>query len=298
MLTGSKWEEVFTSWAKPPSETEQNKAENAERAIKAAIDNHPKLALLDITVFAQGSYKANTNVRLNSDVDICVRYNDASFDDYPTGKESKDYGRSASDFKFATFKSLVGEALVERFGADSVNPGNKAFDVHANTYRLDADVVPAFERRRYPQDGSNNPIYGIAFLTGTGQLIENWPDQTYENGVQKNTDTNRRYKQVIRILKRLRNHMQEKNILAAKDVGSFLIESLVWNVPDPSFAHETFGEDLRAVLAHTFNATLNDQACQEWGEVNELKYLFRGSPGVREKAHAFLSAAWDYVGLE
>ena len=92
--------------------------------------------------------------------------------------------------------------------------------------------------------------------------------------------------------------MQENNVVKAKDIGSFLIESLVWNVPDPNFGHETFGEDLKTILAHTFNATIDDQDCNEWGEVNELKYLFRGSPGVREKAHAFLSAAWDYVGFE
>ena len=77
----SRWETAFVSWAKPPSETEQTKAENAESAIKAAIDNHSKLASMNITVFAQGSYKANTNVRLDSDVDICVRLDDTFFFD-------------------------------------------------------------------------------------------------------------------------------------------------------------------------------------------------------------------------
>ncbi len=31
------WEDTFGSWSQPPSQTEQEKCENAERAIKRAI---------------------------------------------------------------------------------------------------------------------------------------------------------------------------------------------------------------------------------------------------------------------
>jgi len=57
--------------------------------------------------------------------------------------------------------------------------------------------------------------------------------------------------------------------------------------------------DVRHVLAHTFNATINDDDSKEWGEVNELKYLFRPSQTwTRQKVHAFLSAAWNYIGFK
>jgi len=295
----SQWEEAFVSWSKPPSDTEQAKAENAEKSIKSAISDHPRLSSMDLTVFAHGSYKANTNIRLDSDVDICVRLNSSFFYRLPDNPPNRpeDFGIIANGFQYSEFKDLVEAALTKKFGASHVTRGKKAIDVHENSYRLDADVVPAFEHRRYQQDRSF--LKGIEFRPDNGGKIINWPEQTYENGVQKNINTGKRYKQIIRILKKLRNYLQENNVAAAKDISSSLIESLVWNVPNFKFGHDTYGDDLREVLAHTFNATLNDQDCGEWGEVNELKYLFKGQqPWTREQAHDFLSACWNFVGFK
>ncbi|MHC1599775.1 MAG: nucleotidyltransferase domain-containing protein [Candidatus Methanospirareceae archaeon] len=295
----TEWEETFKTWSQGPGKTEQEKCDNAESAIKKAISAYSRLSGMDISVFAQGSYHARTNIRLDSDVDVCVRLNSVVFCDYPPGKINKDYGLKDSDLAFSDFKDLVQEALTDRFGAGSVKRGNKAFDVHANTYRVDADVVPTFEHRRYNSDGSNNYILGVAFKTDDGVLIKNWHEQTYQNGVEKNKTTARRYKRVIRILKNLRNKMQEDKVSAANNIPSFLIECLVWNVPNEDFNNDLYTTDVRGVLAHIFNKTLDDDQCKEWGEVNELKYLFRPSQHwTREQAHSFLSAAWDYVGFK
>ena len=160
----TEWEETFKTWAQGPGKTEQEKCDNAESAIKKAISAHSGLSGMDISVFAQGSYRARTNIRLDSDVDVCVRLNSVAFCDYPPGKTDKDYGLEDSDLAFSDFKDLIQEALIDRFGAGFVKRGNKAFDVHANTYRVDADVVPTFEHRRYNSDGSNNYILGVAFI--------------------------------------------------------------------------------------------------------------------------------------
>lgn len=57
--------------------------------------------------------------------------------------------------------------------------------------------------------------------------------------------------------------------------------------------------DVREALAYLFNNTMKEEGCKEWGEVNELKYLFRSSQrGSMKQAHSFLSAAWDYLGLK
>nr|QNO45931.1 hypothetical protein DMJHIOCL_00010 [Methanosarcinales archaeon ANME-2c ERB4] len=295
----TEWGERFKTWAQGPGKTEQEKCDNAESAIKKAISAYSRLSGMGISVFAQGSYRARTNIRLDSDVDICVRLNSTAFCDYPQGKTYKDYNRVPSDLAFSDFKDLIQEALIDRFGAGSVKRGNKAFDVHANTYRVDADVVPTFEYRRYNSDGSNNCILGVAFKTDDGVLIENWHEQTYQNGVEKNKTTARRYKRVIRILKNLRNKMQEDKVSAANNIPSFLIECLVWNVPNEDFNNDSHTTDVRCVLAHIFNKTLDDDQCKEWGEVNELKYLFRPSqPWTREQANSFVSAAWDYLGCK
>jgi tRNA nucleotidyltransferase (CCA-adding enzyme) len=76
------WNVTFNYWASPPSDTELEKCGNAERAIRKAIVASQALVLRDIRVFVQGSYANGTNVRQDSDVDVCVLYNDAFFSDY------------------------------------------------------------------------------------------------------------------------------------------------------------------------------------------------------------------------
>ena len=298
------WEETFTSWGKGPGKTEHEKCENAETAIRKAIDGHARLSSMDISVLAQGSYRNRTNVRQDSDVDICVRLNSTFFADYPEGKTRSDFGNSESGMPFAEYRNLVGEALVNYFGSASVARGNKAFGIHANTYRIDADVVAAFEHRRYTggTDSAGNDKYlsGIGFIPDKGSRITNWPVQNYENSLTKHEATGRRFRKMVRILKRLRTRMQEEKVAAADGIASCLIEALVWNVPNDQFGHDTYRQDIRAVLAHTFNGTLAIEHCKEWGEVNDLLYLFRdgSKPWTLQQAHDFLSAAWDYLELE
>jgi hypothetical protein len=295
------WEEKFGIWAKGPAATEQTKCENAEAAVRKALNAHEKLAEMDISIFAQGSYRNRTNVRQDSDVDICVRLNSTFFPQYPPGKTQEDFGNIRGDITFSNYKSLIQSALERYFEVGSVTRGDKAFKVHANTYRIDADVVATFEHRRYYMN-SNGTYYhlsGIGFDTDKGVRILNWPNQHYENGVKKHEDTGRRFKKIVRILKRLRNEMQEQKVAAADNVASCLIEALVWNVPSEGFGHDTLSADLRYVLVHLYNKTKDDEKCREWGEVSELKYLFRPSqPWSREGAHNFILAAWNYIGFQ
>lgn len=82
------WENQFRIWAKPPSETEQEKQANAENMIRDAISEYVPLQSHQIAVFAQGSYRNNRNVRLDSDVDICACCKDTSFFDLSQGWEN------------------------------------------------------------------------------------------------------------------------------------------------------------------------------------------------------------------
>lgn len=99
--------------------------------------------------------------------------------------------------------------------------------------------------------------------------------------------------------KRLRNEMADKGIVPAQHMPSYLIECLAWNVPDEGFNRGGYRADVRYALAHLFNNTRKDELCSEWGEINELKYLFRlGQPWTRQLAHEFVDAAWNYIGFE
>ena len=296
-------EEIFVSWSRGPSQTEADKCSNAETAVRKAIKASEQLAALDISVFAQGSYRARTNVRLNSDVDICVRYDSAFFPDYPQGATGETFGDIDGSLPFADFKNMVQKTLEDYFGETGVTRGNKAFDVHANTYRIDADVVPTFEHRRYTgrknADGSHHYLSGVAFHPDSGSRVINWPEQSYHNGVKRNTATGRKYKRAIRILKRLRDRMQDDGTAIATKTPSFLIECLVWNADVDAFRKDTYTAIVRHLLADLWNRTRKDDDCSEWGEVNELKYLFRPTqPWKRQDANEFLQAAWDYIGYQ
>ena len=294
------WESAFREWSKPASDSEEERYERTERMVRAALGSLEAFRGRSYSVFTQGSYRNNTNVRLESDVDIVVRSNDVLFSDrdaLPVGTTDADLGLGPAPYGYPAFKDDVQTALVESFGADAVIRGNKAIRVRASTARVNADVVAAFEHRRYRRDRSY--IAGIEFRSDAGEQVVNWPDQHYASGVSKNRATSRRFKATVRILKRLKNRMADEGIEAATPIPSFLIECLVWNVPTARFGWPTYTADVRSILANTHNATLTDEACSEWLEVSELKYLFRGTkPWTRQQAHSFLSRAWDYLGFE
>ena len=292
------WESVFGTWGAPPSVTETEKMENAERAVKKAIAASDALRSRDVRVFAQGSYRNRTNVRQESDVDICVLCTDSFYFQLPQAANQVDFGLiTPAVYRAAEFRRDVEDALVSHLGRGGVTTGSKAFDIHENTYRVDADVVACFEYRYYYENRSYRT--GTALLPREGNYIINYPEQNYENGRRKNDDTNRRFRAGVRILKNLCNEMCENRISAAREVQSYLLECLAWNVPNQGFDRGSNLADVRWILAHLFNNTLEDTKCQEWGEVNEFKYLFRpAQPWTRIGAHAFLRAAWDYVGFE
>ena len=300
-ILNRNWEDIFCSWGGAPSATEQTKCENAERAVRKAIDASEKLNTRSIKVLAQGSYANRTNVRQDSDVDICVLCDDVFFTDYTLSEGLNDaaLGYNPSGYAYADFKNDVEAALKSYFGAGSVKRGNKAFDIHANTYRVDADVIPCFEHRRLMGTTQNNWInFGTQLYPDNGGKIVNWPRQNYKNGVEKNDATGRRFKAVVRILKRLRHEMLANGHQEAEPMPSYLIECLVWNVPNDGFGHAAHQDDVRYALAHLWNETRTDEECQEWGEINELKYLFRGQPWSRGHVSTFLHAAWNYVGFK
>lgn len=290
------WEDRFTTWAQPPGPTEQEKCDNAERAVRRAIAASPAFRDRNVRVFPQGSYRNRTNVRADSDVDISVLCTNTFYYDLPAGMNEAAAEIQPASYDSESYRRDVSTALIAHFGATHVTPGSKAFDIHENTYRVDADVVACFEYRYYAQNGSH--IKGTSLLPRGGGRIDNFPEQNYDNGVAKNDATGRRFKAIVRILKNLKNEMAEEGIEAAGAAPSYLLECLTWNVPNERFGHFTYATDVREVLAGIFNATLNGEDCKAWTEVNNIKYLFHESqPWTYQQAHGFADAAWDYLEL-
>jgi hypothetical protein len=290
------WEEKFKRWAAPPGKTEEEKCSNAEKAIKNAIKASDKLNRRNIKIFTQGSYQNNTNVRADSDVDIGIICYSTFYSDLPDGYTREDFGIVPATYHYDQFKNEVGEALTAYFGRSAVSRGNKAFDVHETSYHVEADVAAFFEHRRYATDGTY--LSGAQLLPDNGGEIVNWPEQHYENGVNKNKATGRSYKSVVRIIKSICNEMSGQNIQEAKNVCGFLIECLAWNVPDSRFTDSGWVSKVRGCLAFLYNNLLKEDNCIEWGEVSELKYLFNGhQKWTHQQALAFIDKCWDYIGF-
>lgn len=302
-----EWESTFSTWSQSPSKTENERIERTINSIKNALNANDRLRM-NSKVYAQGSYRNRVNVKQESDVDIGIIYTGNTFyPDYPEGMSDSDFGVIDGDYNYTDFKNEVEKALVAYFGKSAVTRGNKAFDIHENTYRVDADVVPVCEHRRYSKDGSY--ICGVQLFPDNGGKIinwperlydnPNWPNQHYENGVAKNTNTSRRYKGVVRILKKLRNIMADNGIVEANPIPGFLIECLVWNSPDNCFVGDSWEDNARNCITHIWSSTKSVKECNDWGEVSELKYLFRGAPdSKRQEAHSFINIAWDYIGVK
>lgn len=289
------WKATFLAWSKPSSDNEADKCDNTESRIREAIDTSDWLKGKVSRVFAKGSYKNNTNVRLESDVDICVQancryWNAAAVPDYN--------GIPSCAFTLADFRNEVGSALIKKFGTSGVTRGDKAFDVHETSTLVDADVVPCMGYRHYFDTSLKNFADGTKFYSDANVEIINWPDQQVTHGNAKNTATGNRYKLTTRAVKRLRNKMADEGIKAAEPIPSYFIECLMFNVPNESFGNTNFYDDVCLAVAHALTETQNNDRCTNWLEVNKRKWLFRDTQRwTRAQAHSVFVAAWQYVGF-
>ncbi len=300
-------EAQLANWTKPAFDNEDERRVSTERLIREALRGHPLLRTLPIDVYAKGSYKNNTNVRRDSDVDVAVEYTGIVFPQYGpdtsqaavraalgTSSYAGPFRTASGETDIAAFKGAIGDALVSAFGPAAVTRHNKVFTVRESTRSLAADVVPCGTYRKYWSPTRYNE--GIRLLPDRdpGHWITNYPQQHYDNGVAKNDHTSRRFKSVVRIMKNLENRMVADG--AHPEIASYLVESLVYGCPDRCFGGSTWAWRVRAVISHVWSDTENVACETQWLEVNGIKYLFHAwQKWDRADARSFAHAAWQYV---
>ncbi len=288
-------EEQLNQWAKAPSETESERCENAITQITQALRDHFSNS---ITFIRQGSQRNRTNIRIDSDVDIAVVHNGYHFPGIASlsaaDKALYEATRAPASYPFAQFKSDVHSVLTKNFGVGFVERKNKCVFVKGNTYRVNADVVPAYEYLRYRSYGVVEAT-GIAFATDGGEIVYGFPEQHYANGVKKNDETGRSYKAVVRMLKNLRGELVDTGVISDKLIASFFIESLVWNVPISYFAGKTWRDDIVSVSAKVWNEMRIATTANDYAEVSDLQWLFRGQKRTPAQAEEFMLHAWQHV---
>lgn len=292
-------EDQLSGWTSRAFNNEEQRADDTERAIRNAIENHSTLAGMDIRILPKGSIKNNTNVRRDSDIDIAVINRQHIITQYEAGVAMGDVGLEPySGISAQEFKSLVGDAIRAEFGNQNIDAsGNRVFKIRGSTTVMDADVIPS---TLYWYVGRGSTREGIALILDVpdGNIHFNYPDQHFDNGVAKNNRTGRRYKRVVRILKNIENKLVADGIL--QDVPSFLIECLAYNVPDTIYnaGHSTWRSLITSVCENIWAYVSSEEPADEyrWTEVNGFKFLFSPSQRwTKQQAAAFISSVYDMV---
>lgn len=294
-------EETFNNWRYPASETEEQRISNAISMIRDAINKSDSLKYKDIEVFVQGSYGNTTNVRVDSDVDICVMLKNTFYSEYPEGISSDDFGFYDATYDFTTFRADILKALNAKFGTNNIKSGNKSIEIIENSYRVKADVIPAFQYRNYKHINSSNPekfIEGIKFYAAkTNEEVINYPKMHLNNGSDKNVATKRRYKRLVRIFKRIKYKMIDDGVRVENGISSFLIESLLWNTPDSIFNdNDTWTEKIKYIIIYLYLGTIEENDYKQWLEVSTMLNLFHNGRKWNVKmTHDYLYEMWNYL---
>lgn len=291
-------EEQFNNWRKPPSDTEEHRLETTERRIREAIQKSEELKEYEVDVFGQGSYANDTNVKLESDVDINVCSTAYFYTEYNAkGISDETFGYVSGNHNYDDFKSKVRKALVAEFGKDNVKDKNKCFTVVENSNRVKADVVPTYQLRRYDNANKNKEIIGVRYYAKDGKKVTNYPKQHVENGKWKNARTQKRYKRLVRIFKKVRYKMIDDGVQVSSHITSFLLESLVWNVPDSVFNNnDNWTKRVKDAIIHIYGQTEKEETCKDWGEVSDLLYLFSSDrKWTSADVNKFMIQMWNYL---
>jgi hypothetical protein len=211
--------------------------------VKAALeDANANYTDRDFKVFLQGSYGNDTNIYAESDVDVVIRYDGTFYHDIkerPADEQAAFHAAypNSGTYPYSDFKEHVRQALRAKFG-NSVKPGTKAIRIEASGNRRNADVIVAFEFRRYYKFKASydeSHVTGMCFFLSDGTRVANYPNQHSANLTTKHQATGNKLKPMIRIFKNARSKMIEDGLIADGSAPSYYIEGLLYNVPNGQF---------------------------------------------------------------
>lgn len=298
-------EEQLNQMCRPASDHEETKLQNAESILRRALSASTIIPSSKYEIFGQGSYANNTNIRLNSDIDINVCYTDGFYYGIPQGKTISDYGIIPASYTFQAYKDDIERMLVAFYGRSEVIRKNKCLTVRGNTNRIQIDVVPTWVYRRYDYVDNRNYIEGVVLFADDNKYrkVINYPKQHLENGIDKNIKTLRRFKRLTRILKNIRIKMEDNSYYSNENITSFLLECLAFNVPTTIYTKNryccTWNDILKDAIYYLWDNTKEESSVYyEWGEVSELLYLMRGHKWTRQDVHDYMYWMWNYLQLE
>ena len=235
-------ESQLQTWTNAPGTT---KPQYTHEQIRKALEQSVALKNKSFEIYLQGSYANSTNIRVDSDVDVVVQL-DSTFS--PNLSKLTDFEKnifhltfSDATYHWAEFKQDVVNALTSFFGTNSVRLGNKSIKLTGNNLRLNADIIPCLQYRKYSSFNLSNHsdfVEGMKFWTvRENKEIINYPKVHKKNGEDKNAEhrTDEKYKDLVRIFKNIRSKLVDDLVFDAKVAPSYFVECAVYNAPDEHF---------------------------------------------------------------
>lgn len=268
-------------------------AQNTYASVRQALEGLSQRR--DVEIFLQGSYANATNIRADSDVDVVVMTRQTfqgSLDRLgPVARQRFD-ALPAATYSSSDLRTEVTNALVAYYGSDRVHSRNKCIQVDARTGYVDADVVPCLQYRWFPNahsDISTGYIEGIAIHPLSGGRIVNFPKEHIKNGQAKNASCGGRYKATVRQIKRLRNRAVDQRLLGEGVAPGYLLECMVFNVPDAMFVANDSTRLMDVLLWLKYADKPTFMSC------DGIHSLFGSDPGRFDAATAqtIIDALWE-----
>jgi hypothetical protein len=274
--------EIWASQGPTPQFTE-----TYDRIRSNLLDSGAPYPLADTVVFLQGSYKNDTNVYGDSDVDIVLCHIGAFYKDLnrlsPEDLRASDSAMGgAVTYGYADFKRDATAYIIRLY--NNVNAGKKALYIPGgNSGRRNADVLIASQFRRYYEFKSwQNQRYddGVCFFPANGSMVENFPRLHSDNCTTKHQNTRSYFKPVVRIFKNMRNTLIAKGLLAGGVAPSYFIEGMLYNVPNDKFGgtyqqswincfnHIVTAERDKLVCANYMHWLVRDDSPTSWPVAN------------------------------
>ena len=238
-------------------------------SIKTALNNYNTWPEgIKFEVYLQGSYKNDTNIRGDMDVDVIVQLNTTFYSNL-NEVQKKILGIVPAIYGWNEFRNDVLKALRDYYGFNGVSEGNKSLKIKGENNRLPADVVVCVQYLKYYKLQSKAFIEGMCFWAkNDNRQIINYPKIHYDNGILKHKNTNQWYKPTVRMFKNIRNYLEE-NYYIKKDLApSYFIECMLYNVPDSEFGG-SYQDTFYNIVNWLSQSNLDNFICQ-----NEQLNLF------------------------
>lgn len=197
----------------------------------------------EFEIFVQGSYRNDTNVHGDSDIDIVIKLTSSFKRDLSSLKtEAEDrYHSTKSDASYGweEFEKEVYSTLNDYYKSSKVSRDNIAIKIEGYNGRKDADILVCQEYRNYKKfpkesDSEDNYVEGVWFKTLNGQKLVNYPNKHTENGINKNQKVGD-YKSTIRMFKNAKYYLIDKKGFSPDKAPSYFIECFLYNAPAEVF---------------------------------------------------------------